>query len=193
MISSIVLLVDRDARVALLDDRVDRLLDGGPLAQRDHGDARDHDLVDALVAELDDRMDHLLLLGLEDPLLAALLDDQPQLLGADPFVGGHVGPEQPADPPGRPGQERHERAEDDAEDVDEPARREHDPLGVGQADLLGHELAEDDREDRQEARDDDERDQVRRTGQRPERGQPGGHAVDEADRGEGRREEARGS
>ena len=50
--------------------------------QRDDGDARDHHLVDALVAELDDRVDHLLLLGLEDALLAAALDDQAQLLGA---------------------------------------------------------------------------------------------------------------
>ena len=55
--------------------------------QRHDRDARDHDLVDALVAELDDRVDHLLLLGLEDALLAALLDDQPELLGADPLVG----------------------------------------------------------------------------------------------------------
>ena len=38
--------------------------------------------MDAPVAELDDRVDHLLLLGLEDPLLAAALDDQAQLLGA---------------------------------------------------------------------------------------------------------------
>ena len=49
----------------------------------DHRDARDHHLVDALVAELDDRVDHLLLLGLEDALLAAALDDEAELLGAD--------------------------------------------------------------------------------------------------------------
>ena len=118
--------------------------------------------MDALVAELDDRVDHLLLLGLEDPLLAALLDDQAQLLGADPLVGRDVGAEQPADAPRRPGQEADERAEDDAEDVDEAAGRDRDPLGVGQADLLGHELAEDDREDRQDAGHDHQGDQVRR-------------------------------
>ena len=50
--------------------------------QRHHRDARDHDLVDALVAELDDRVDHLLLLGLEDALLAAALDEDLELLGA---------------------------------------------------------------------------------------------------------------
>ena len=38
--------------------------------------------MDALVAELDDRVDHLLLLGLEDALLAAALDEDLQLLGA---------------------------------------------------------------------------------------------------------------
>ena len=43
--------------------------------------------MDALVAELDDRVDHLLLLGLEDALFATLLDDQAELLGADPLVG----------------------------------------------------------------------------------------------------------
>ena len=36
--------------------------------------------MDALVAELDDRLDHLLLLGLEDALLAAALDQDRQLL-----------------------------------------------------------------------------------------------------------------
>ena len=45
--------------------------------------ARDHDLVDAALAELDDRVDHLLLLGLEDALLAATLDEQLELLGRD--------------------------------------------------------------------------------------------------------------
>ena len=53
-----------------------------PAGSDDHRDARDHDLVDALVAELDDRLDHLLLLGLEDALLAAALDEDRQLLGA---------------------------------------------------------------------------------------------------------------
>ena len=142
--------------------------------QRDHRDARDHDLVDALVAELDDRVDHLLFLGLEDALLAALLDDQAQLLGADPLVGRDVGAEQPADPAGRPGQEADERAEEHAEDVDEPARRHRDPLGVGEADLLGHELAEDDREDRQQAGDDDRARSRRRCScERAECRQPG--------------------
>ena len=60
--------------MTLVDDRLDGVLERARGGQRDHRDARDHDLVDALVAELDDRVDHLLLLGLEDALLAALLD-----------------------------------------------------------------------------------------------------------------------
>ena len=64
----------------------------------DDRDARDHDLVDAPVAELDDRVDHLLLLGLEDPLLPAALHDQAQLLGGDLGLGRDVGAEQPGRP-----------------------------------------------------------------------------------------------
>ena len=45
------------------------------------------------LAELDDRVDHLLLLGLEDALLAAPLDDQPELLGGDLGLVGRVGAE----------------------------------------------------------------------------------------------------
>ena len=65
------------------------------------GDARHHDLVDAPAAELDDRVDHLLLLGLQDPLLAATLDDEPQLVGRDPGLGGDLGAEQASDGPRR--------------------------------------------------------------------------------------------
>ena len=82
------LLVDRDPAVALVDDRVDRLAPWSRSAgERDHRDPRHHDLVDALVAELDDRLDHLLLLGLEDPLLAAPLDQDRELLGAHDAPG----------------------------------------------------------------------------------------------------------
>ena len=110
MISSIDVLVDRDAAVPFGDDRVDRVGDRRVDGERHHRDARDHDLVDALVAELDDRVDHLLLLGLEDALLAALLDDQAQLLGADPLVGRDVGAEQPADIAGHERQARRRAA-----------------------------------------------------------------------------------
>ena len=65
----------------------------------------------ALIAKLDDRVDHLLLFGLEDALLAALLDDQAQLLGADPLVGRDVGPEQPGDAARDPGEDADERPE----------------------------------------------------------------------------------
>ena len=64
----------------------------------DDRDPRHHHLVQAPVAELDDRVDHLLLLGLEDALLAAALHDQPQLLGGDLGLGRDLGAEQPGDP-----------------------------------------------------------------------------------------------
>ncbi len=75
-------MIDRDARVADLDDEGDRLLERRVDLERRDRDARDHDLVDAPLTQLDDRVDHLLLLGLERPLLRAALDDEPQLLGA---------------------------------------------------------------------------------------------------------------
>ena len=135
--------------------------------QGDDGDARDHDLVDALVAELDDRVDHLLLLGLEDALLAALLDDEPELLGADPLLGGTSAPNRRLIAPGHARQERDERAEAPGRGRRSRARTaERDALGVGEPDLLGHELAEDDREDGQDAGHDEQGDDpgVRRAG-----------------------------
>jgi hypothetical protein len=52
--------------------------------------------VDAPLTELDDRVDHLLLLGLEDALLAAALHDQLQLLRADLGLLGDAAPSAPA-------------------------------------------------------------------------------------------------
>ena len=80
------LLVDRDARVAVADDHVDDLLERRILGERRDVDARDHHLVDALLAQLEHRADHLLLLGLDDALLAAALDEDHQLLGRDPLA-----------------------------------------------------------------------------------------------------------
>ena len=166
----------------------------GARRQRDHRDARDHDLVDALVAELDDRVDHLLLLGLEDPLLAAALDDQAQLLGADPRLAPRRRRRSsPADRArDRPVRNADERAEDAREERrSSRLRRERDALGVGQARALGHELAEDDREQRQQT--------VTMTRasavavhvlERPDAVEQLRQAVGQADRGEGRGEEA---
>ena len=111
------------------------------------------------LAELDDRVDHLLLLGLEDALLAAALDDQPQLLGGDLGLGRRRPPRTGA---------RCARViavrtatigpSDAAQDVDRARERERERLGVGERERLGHELAEDDREQRQQDRDDDQGD-----------------------------------
>ena len=100
MTSSIGVLVDGHPRVALVDHRVDGLVEGGRRRQGDDRDPRHHHLVQAPVAELDDRVDHLLLLGLEDPLLPAALHDQPQLLGRDLRLGRHLGAEQAGDASG---------------------------------------------------------------------------------------------
>ena len=108
--------------------------------------------MDALVAELDDRVDHLLLLGLEDALLAAALDED----RAAPRCSSRRAPRSPA-PSSRATRvvtavrTRDERAEDAQQDVDRSrTARSANALGVGQGEGLGHELAEDDREQGQE-------------------------------------------
>ena len=62
------------------DDRVDELVEWRVFRQRRDVDARDHDLVDPSLAQLEHRADHLLLLRLDDALLAAALDEDKQLL-----------------------------------------------------------------------------------------------------------------
>ena len=131
MISSIGLLVDRDAAVAAVDDGVDRLVHRGGRPERDHRDARDHHLVDALVAELDDRLDHLLLLGLEDPLLATALDEDRQLLGAHHALRLVACAEHPGDGRGDRGQDADERTEDAQEHLDEAAEPEREASRCG--------------------------------------------------------------
>ena len=72
----------------------------GVQRERDHVDARDHDLVHAALAQLEHAADHLLLLGLDDALLAAPLDEDPQLLGGDRLVGDVADAEQAGDDSG---------------------------------------------------------------------------------------------
>ena len=120
--------------------------------QRDHGDARDHDLVDALVAELDDRVDHLLLLGLEDALLAAALDDEAELLACSSALRVVVRAEQPGHARRDRGQEARRAGRTiGRRNVDRSRSGESaNALGVREGQALGHELAEDDREQAQE-------------------------------------------
>ena len=162
--------------------------------QGDHRDARDHDLVDALVAELDDRVDHLLLLGLEDALLAAALDDQAELLGADPPCRLR-----------RPRRTARATAlvtavrtatsgpRTRSRNSIEAAQAQREALGVGERQALRHELAEDDREQRQQQGHDDQReaspDDAEDRDPVPVEGL--GRLVGQADRRVGRREEAR--
>ena len=143
--------------MALLDEHVDRLVERGRGGQRDDRDARRHHLVQAPVAELDDRVDHLLLLGLQDALLATALDDEPQLLGRDRLFRRHAGAEEAGDGLGRAGQEQDDRRQDPREQVDRAGQDDGEALGVGEREGLRDELGEEDREQREDDRDDDER------------------------------------
>jgi len=107
--------------VALVDDGVDDGLERRVRGHRDHVDARHHDLVDALVSELDDRVDHLLLLRLEDALLAAPLDEDPELLRAHDPLRGLARSEETGHALGDGRQHGHERAEDPQQQLHEAA------------------------------------------------------------------------
>jgi len=147
-------------RVALGHDRVDQLLERHVVGQCRDVDARDHHLVDALLAKLEHGADHLLLLGLDDSLLAATLDDDHQLLGGE-LLALRVGDaEQARDGRRDRGQEPYERGEDATQKVDRAGEQERHPFRVGISKRLGHELTEDDREQRHEAGDDQQGDQL---------------------------------
>ena len=108
------LLVDRDARVTLGHDRLDDLVRGRVSGQCLDRDARNHHLVDALLPELEHRADHLLLLGLDDPLLAAALDEDHQLLGRDTLLLLLADAEKARCRVRQRGQEPHQRIENPA-------------------------------------------------------------------------------
>ena len=76
---------------------LDDLVQVGVQRERHDVDARDHDLVHAALAELEHGADHLLLLGLDDALLPAPLDEDQQLLGGDRLVGDVADAEQAGD------------------------------------------------------------------------------------------------
>ena len=84
-----------------------------------------------------------------------------------------------------------ERGEQRPEELHEPGRGHRHAFRVGEADLLGHELAEHDREQRQQDGHEDEREPIRRGNvERREGPEPAADLVDEADRRERRGEEA---
>ena len=120
----------------------------------------------ATAAELDDRVDHLLFFGLEDPLLAASLDEQLQLLGADLVLDHVLDAEQAIDAVRDPRQQPDDRIQDATEDVDEPRQQQRVALRMGERQRFGHELAEDDRDEAEQRGHDDQGDRAR---VRPER------------------------
>ena len=146
-------LVDRDARVAALHDGVHDLVERRGHRQRHDVDARHHHLVDAALAELQHGADHLLLLGLDDALLAAPLDEDHQLLGRDPVTVHLTHAEDARDGVGDGVEHPHDRREDAAQDLDRAGEQERIALGVGQRQRLGHQLAEDGRDEGHRQRD----------------------------------------
>jgi hypothetical protein len=146
--------------------------------------------VDAPVAKLDDGVDHLLLLGLEDPLLAAALDDQLQLLRADLRLLRHVDTQRVGDGAGDRGEDGDEGAEQAPQEIDRARQREGEALRVGERKRLRDQLSEDDHEERQDDRDEDERDDGSSVAEHLDPAQHVGQAAREADRGECRGEEA---
>jgi len=102
----------------------------------------------------DDGADHLFLFGLEDPVSPPRSTISFKLLRADLRLPGDVCAEEARDLAGQPGEKAHQRPPDPAEHVDRPGQAPG-PLGpAGQGQRLGHELAHDDREQRQQDRDD---------------------------------------
>ena len=71
---------DRDARDALLEEDRHRVARGGGRVDRDHVGARHHDLAHEGVGELEDRVDELAVVLLDELVLGRLVDDAEQLL-----------------------------------------------------------------------------------------------------------------
>ena len=82
------------------------------------------------------------------PCSAAALDEDHQLLGRDPLLLRVGDAEQARDRLRERRQQPHQRREDPAQHVDRHGEQERQPLGVGEGERLGHELAEEDREQR---------------------------------------------
>ena len=77
-----VVVLDHDeAGVAARDTAAERVLDGVGGVDRDHGRDRRHHLASLLLVEVEDAAEHPRLALLESALLAAAVDQHPQLLG----------------------------------------------------------------------------------------------------------------
>jgi len=148
--------VDRDPAVTLANERIDDLVHGGGDRHGGHAGPRNHHLVQTAVAELDDGADHLLFFRLEDALLAAALHYQLEFLCADLRLPD-VCAEAAGDLASQPGEQGHQRAKDLAYHVERARQRQRHPVGPGQGQRLGHQLAENDGEQGQQKGDDEDR------------------------------------
>jgi len=107
------LLVDRDARVAGVDDQPDDVCDGVGGLRGDDVDSRNHHLAYRLVGHLEDAVDHLPLLLLDDPLLLTDVEEEFQLLFSHERAA-HATP---------PGRRAHDQSRERAQAADQ--RPEH--------------------------------------------------------------------
>ncbi len=124
--------------MALGDDRVDDLVAvASSTGTAVDVDARHHHLVHALLSQLEHGADHLLLLGLDDALFAAALDEDHQLLGRHPLLVLLADAEESRRRVGQRGQQPHQRSEDAAEEIDRRREDECQALRVGERDGRG--------------------------------------------------------
>ena len=114
--------------------------------------------MDALVAELDDRLDHLLFSSASRmPCCPPTFDEDSSSWVVITSCAWSPAPSI-RDTPGRDRREDvDERSEDAQQDLDQPAQAERKRIRVGEGEALGHELAEDDREEAQDEGHDDQR------------------------------------
>ena len=139
------------AGVAGADDHLEHLVERIVDVDGADADARHHDLVHALLGELDDPVDHLLLLLLDAALLGPGLDQQLELLGGQVTALGSLGPPQEADEQrADPGDDPHDRREQRLDQADRTGDEQREALREVQRHGLWHQLADDDRGERDE-------------------------------------------
>ena len=120
----------------------------GRLGEVDHLDveARGHQAARRTVGEAHDARDHRLFLGLEHALALGLGDDRLDLFVGDAILAGPCAAEQRQHQAARLVEQPHQRRGDRRDHRHAGRRAGRNPFGIPQRQLLGHELAEDQRE-----------------------------------------------
>ncbi len=176
--------------MALPDDGVDELVEGRVGGKGRDIDARHHHLMDPALAELQDGADHLFLFRLDDALLAAPLDQDPDLVAGQPVLVYLAHAQDASGGVGDGGQQRDQGPQYPAQQDDRPADEQRVSLRVGQRQPLGHELAEDDGHQADESRDQEQGDDTGLVLQRRDAGDDRLEGDGQVRAGVGRRQEA---